>query len=410
MADCPNSDARATETLDIRLIPKSSRPLELGVTWTVAPVGSRAVVEVQEPKLQMNLSGPDDVLFGKPQLFRLTLTNPGTGVAEGVKISLVPPGVGDDAAMSHELGDLAPGTSRSVEVELTAREAGKLNVKATASAEGGLTCDAAKEVFCRKPELEVDWRGPEMKYAGTDATYFFRVRNPGTAPAEDVSVVASLPEGAEFKTASDGQSYDAKRREVAWRVGTLGPGDDSYMELKCVLKTSGAKQLRVTASTAGGELSSTKQAETNVVAIADLKLEVSDPVGPIAVGDEAIYEIRVQNRGANAAKDVNIVALFSEGVEPDQVEGALYNVADGRVSFKTIEDLPAGRQIMLRIRVHALKAGTHVFRAEVLCRDLETKLAAEETTRYYADDTVQSSSEAAPQAAGRTEGSGATVR
>lgn len=403
-------DSQATETLDIRLIPKSSRPLELGVTWTVAPVGSRAVVEVQEPKLQMNLSGPDDVLFGKPQLFRLTLTNPGTGVAEGVKISLVPPGAGDDAATSHELGDLAPGTSRSVEVELTAREAGKLNVKATASAEGGLTCDAAKEVFCRKPELEVDWRGPEMKYAGTDATYFFRVRNPGTAPAEEVSVVVSLPEGAELKTASDGQAYDAKRREVAWRVGTLGPGDDSYLELKCVLKTSGTKQLRVTASTAGGELSSTKQAETNVVAIADLKLEVSDPVGPIAVGVEAIYEIRVQNRGANAAKDVNIVALFSEGVEPVQAEGAQYNVADGRVTFNTIEELPAGRQIMLRIRVHALKAGTHVFRAEVLCRDLETKLAAEETTRYYADDAVQRSSEAVPQAAGRTEESSATVR
>ncbi len=404
-------EGRASETLDIRLVPKSSRPLELGVNWTVSPVGSRAVVEVQEPKLQMNMSGPDDVLFGKPQLFRLTLTNPGTGLAEGVTIKLIPPGAGDDAAMSHELGDLAPGTSRSVEVELTAREAGKLNVKASASAEGGLACDTAKEVFCRKPELEVDWRGPEMKYAGTDATYFFRVRNPGTAPAEDVAVVVSLPEGAELKTASEGQAYDAKRREVAWRVGSLGPGDDSYMELKCILKTSGTKQLRVMATNGTGELSSTKQAETNVIALADLKLEVSDPVGPVAVGDEAVYEIRVQNRGANSAKDVNIIALFSEGIEPGQVEGALFNVADGRVSFKTIEELPAGRQIVLRVRAHGLKAGTHVFRAEVLCRDLETKLAAEETTLYYADDAVQGSSDAAaPQSVGRSENDAAAVR
>ena len=41
---------------------------------------------------------------------------------------------------------------------------------------------------------------------------------------------------------------------------------------------------------------------------------------------------------------------------------------------------------MLRIRAHAAQAGTHVFRAEVLCSDLEIKLAAEETTRFYADD------------------------
>ena len=72
------------------------------------------------------------------------------------------------------------------------------------------------------------------------ATYFVRVRNPGTAPAEDVTVKASLPEGAEFTSASEGQIFDTKTREVAWHVGTLRPGDDNYMELKCVLKTAGA--------------------------------------------------------------------------------------------------------------------------------------------------------------------------
>jgi hypothetical protein len=65
----------------------------------------------------------------------------------------------------------------------------------------------------------------------------------------------------------------------------------------------------------------------------------------------------------------------------------MYTVADGRVNFRTIEELPAGRELVLRIRARATAAGTHVFRAEVVCRDLEIKLAAEETTRFYADDT-----------------------
>jgi uncharacterized repeat protein (TIGR01451 family) len=406
-------DRHAGETLEVRIVPRENRPLELGVTWTVAPVGSRAVVEVQEPKLQLEVAGPNEVYFDKPQVFKLTISNPGTGPAENVKIELLPPsakdGAAKEAATSHPLGDLQPGASQTLEVELTAREAGKMFVKATATAEGGLTCNASKEVLCRKPELEVDWRGPATKYAGTLATYFVRVRNPGTAPAEDVTVRASLPEGAEFTSASEGQTYDTKAREVAWHVGTLRPGDDNYMELKCVLKTAGANQVKITASTASGNLTDTKTAATNVVALADLKLDVSDPSGPVAVGSPAVYEIHIKNRGATSAKEVNVVGLFSEGIEPEQAEGAMYTVADGRVTFKTME-VPAGRDIVLRIRTHAVQPGTHIFRAEVLCRDLEIKLAAEETTRFYTDDVSPDSSKPEKQAAGRSDAFKSTVR
>jgi len=382
-----------SQTLDIRLVPRVSRPLELGVSWMLSPVGSKAIVEVQEPQLKIDVAGPNEVLFEKPQVFRLTLSNPGTGEAENVKIQLVPPGGGHE--ISHTVGNLAPGESKSIEIELTAREAGKLAMKAIASAEGGLTTDITRELFCRKPELEVDWRGPSTKYAGTAATYFFRVRNPGTAPAEDVSVTVALPQGAEFAAASEGQTFDVQRREVCWRVGTLGPGDDHYMELKCVLKAPGVSQFGIIAATADGSLRDTESAETQVIALADLKLEVSDPSGPVAVGTPAIYEIRVANRGASAAKEVNIAAMFSEGVEPDQAEGAMYSVADGRITFRTIDELPAGRDLTLRIRAHAVRPGTHIFRAEVQCRDAEIKLAAEETTRFYADDATPQATDSA---------------
>jgi uncharacterized repeat protein (TIGR01451 family) len=392
---------RAGETLELHLIPRESRPLELGVSWTLAAIGSRAVVEVQEAKLNLEIAGPNEVLFDKPQVFKLTISNPGTGAAENVKIGLLPPGSSQEAASEHALGDLAAGASQTLEVELTPRDAGKMLVKAVATADGGLTSDASKEIFCRKPELEVDWRGPATKYAGTMATYFVRVRNPGTAAAEDVTVHASLPDGAEYTSASEGQSYDAGRREVSWRVGTLAPGDDNYMELKCVLKSAGKNTVKLSASNSAGSLVDNKVAETNVVAIADLKLDVSDPSGPIAVSAQAVYEIHIRNRGASAAKDVNAVALFSEGIEPEQADGAMYTISDGRVSFRTIEELPAGREVVLRVRIHATQPGTHVFRAEVLCRDLDIKLAAEQTTRFYADDVAPSSDQPQKQAANR---------
>lgn len=401
---------RASETLEVHLIPRESRPLELGVSWTLAAVGSRAVVEVQEAKLNLEIAGPNEVLFDKPQVFKLTISNPGTGTAENVKIGLLPPGGSQEGASTHGLGDLAAGASQTLEVELTPREAGKMLVKAVANAEGGLNSDASKEVFCRKPELEVDWRGPATKYAGTMATYFVRVRNPGTAPAEDVTVHASLPDGAEFTSASEGQTYDAHRRDVSWHIGTLGPGDDNYMELKCVLKSAGKNSVKLSASNSAGDLADNKLAETNVIAIADLKLDVTDPSGPIAVGAQALYEIHIRNRGASAAKEVNAVALFSDGIEPEQAEGAMYTIADGRVTFRTIDELPAGREVVLRVRAHASQPGTHVFRAEVLCRDLEIKLAAEQTTRFYADDVPAAGDQSQKQSANRSSVFGASVK
>jgi len=197
---------------------------------------------------------------------------------------------------------------------------------------------------------------------------------------------------------------------VAWHVGTLGPGDDTYMELKCILKSPGANRVAIAAATAKGDLKDNKLAETNVIAIADLKLDVADPSGPVAVGSQAIYEIHIHNRGASAAKDVNAVALFSEGIEPEQAEGAMYTVADGRVTFKTIDELAAGRDAILRIRAHATQPGTHIFRAEVICRDLEIKLAAEETTRFYADDSPGDNEKQQKQATNRSDAFGPGVK
>ena len=103
-------------------------------------------------------------------------------------------------------------------------------------------------------------------------------------------------------------------------------------------------------------------------------------------GTRAIYEIRVANRGTSQAQGVNIVRLFSEGIDPVSVEGAQYSIRDGRVSFRVIKSLPAGRNIVLRIHAKATQPGTHLFRAEVVCQDLDIRLSSEETTLFFQDD------------------------
>jgi len=386
----------SSQALRLRLIPHSGRPLQLGVRWSQAPMESEAIIEVQEPKLELAISGPREVHFGKPQRYRLTLSNPGTGVTEKVSVRLVPPGGDAQDATTQLIGDLQPGEVKDIDLELTAREAGELLIQAGAFSKGGLKAEMNKTVLCRKPELEIEWRGPDKKYAGTVAAYYLRVSNPGTAATEPITMSVKLPANTEFVSASEGSSVNSATGNsakggsatsvVSWRLGALAAGAEQFIQLRCKIAQPGSNNFEAFASTTDDTLSARKTFQTEVEALADLKLEVTDPQGPLPMGEQVVYEIRVQNRGTTAAEEISVVGLFSEGIDPTTVEGAQFSIRDGRVSFHPIKNLPAGREVLLRIHAKASRAGTHIFRAEVVCQKLEIKLAAEETTRFFEDE------------------------
>ncbi len=374
-------------TLDLKLIARMGRPIELGVQWTHSPVSSRTMVEVQEPKIALKLTGPDEVLFGKQRTFRLTISNPGTGPADNVALKLTQQGSEGSEVKELPIGQLAAGERRSVDIELTAREAGPLSVLASATAEGDLKADVTKEFLCRKAELAVEWRGPAERYSGALTTYFLRVRNPGTADAQNVMLLAKVPTGFEV-VKSEGANV-GEDGIVRFQAGSLRPGDESYFELKGIPTQSGTNKLDLYAEAADDIQSEITTAMTEVITLADLKLDIQDPKGPVATGEEIEYQIRVTNRGSNTANAVKIVGLFSSGIEPHHTVGATSSITDGRVEFETIDSIPAGAERTLTIRARAHDAGTHLFRAEVLCQELETKLAAEETTLFFEDESTE---------------------
>ena len=122
-------------------------------------------------------------------------------------------------------------------------------------------------------------------------------------------------------------------------------------------------------STASGELSSTHAFTTQVEAMADLKLTVNDPQGPIPVGEEATYEIRIINRGTKAAEGVKVVVYFSSGIEPIVVEGGRSKITPGQVEFDPLTRIDAGSEVVYTITAKAEKSGDHVCRTELECRN-----------------------------------------
>jgi uncharacterized repeat protein (TIGR01451 family) len=391
----PRLGAHAKSELALGLIPRQNQPFELTATWTHAPVGSLAAIEVQEAKLVMSLTGPEEVFYGERELYKLTLSNPGNGDAENVLVRLLPTAPSDDQAVNHHIGTLHAGENRVVELELTARQVGNLRLRAEAMADGGLLASVDEEVIVRRADLKIDVEGPPLLYAGTVGVYRVHVSNPGNALAKNVQIAAVLPAGARYLNCSDGGIYSEEHGRIVWTTSNLKPGASWSCSYRCELSHPGVNNAQIT-GIADGDLRQAATIETEVEALADLTLTVKDPPGPMPVGEDVTYEVRVNNRGTKAADQVEVLAYFSPGIEPTHVEGGPYEIGPGQIALAPIASLAPGQEVVFKIRAKAHRSGTHIFRAEVECSALETKLAAEETTRFYGDSTAQSYDGAAP--------------
>jgi hypothetical protein len=391
--------ARSQHDLSLSLEPVKNRPIELQVDWQFQPQSFSGKIAVLQPQLAIDIDGPAEARFGEKRVFKIRVSNPGNGAAEGVKIDLRATGV---SSQPNQLGTLGAGETRELEVELTARQAGVMQILATASGDGQLKAETRHDVQVRRPELAVQIEAPGLLYAGTVASYQVRIANRGDADAKDVILHFDLPAGVK-----DGIGIDNKpltNEQPKWRLGDLASGIERVFTLKLNLTSSGKNLLTVRAQDSA-DLSASDTATTTVEAIADLKLTVNDPKGPIPVGKDVAYEITIVNRGSKEARDVGVVAQFSDGIEPSGASGQRSEIVPGQVIFDAIQSVPAGAEVTLRITAQAHKSGNHRFRAELTCGDPETKLVSEESTRFYGDAAA---SESATNAASRPSDSGPT--
>jgi len=388
--------ASAQEQLLLRIVPRESKPFDLGVRWDYRAAASQAMIEVQEPRLELGLDGPREVLFGKDELYRLKLANTGNGPAENVVLSLLPVGSGNQP-VSQNMGTIAAGADKVIEVELTARQVGDLEIRVEARGDGGVHAELAERVLVRRAGLAIDVSGPERQYVDTVAAYTVCVSNPGTAPAQNIALAANLPAGAKYLSGIDGGRLEANGTKVAWTLPTLMVGEQREFTIRCTLGLPGDNRLEIVSS-ADDDLTASSDAVTRVEAIADLVLEVHDPDGPVAVGADATYELVVRNRGTKSAENVQVKAFFSHGIEPTRVEGGQHRIGPGQVIFNPVATVPAGGKISLTVHARAETSGNHIFRAEVHSQPQGTRLVSEETTHYYLDGptTASQQNSAAP--------------
>ena len=177
--------------------------------------------------------------------------------------------------------------------------------------------------------LQIAADGPAMQYVGAAASYRIRLRNPGNAPARNVRVSAADPAGAEYRQQRRGPS-DGRRPPGAMAVADAGGRAEQGFVVKCNLAVpgrvpDGSQRL------ADDELAAATAAVTRVEAMAELRLDVKEPDGPVPVGEEAAYESTSATAVRRTPREWRFWAYFSPGIEPVAADGALHRLGPGRL-------------------------------------------------------------------------------
>jgi len=377
-------EAKVRQKATLAIVPRESRPIDLAVRWDFTPITSQTVIQVEEPRLNLRLAGPREVRFGEPQVFKLEISNSGNGDADDVVLALMPLVPGEGGPTQHRLGTLAAGERKVIDMELIARQPGSLAVRMELRCDGPARASLNETLLVRKANVEVAIEAPKMQFTGTVATYRIRVRNSGNMAAENIRLVAKIPPEAKFLAANHEGKATANGQAVQWKLDRIAEGTEQELLVRCQLAREGYMQMKVEAL--GKKVAAEATAVTRVESIADLALEVSDPPGPVPLGQTADYTVTIHNRGTRDASGVEAVVYFSQGIEPVSAKGAPYKLAPGQVLFDSIGVVPAGKKVVLSVVGKAQVAGNHMFRAEVYCRPLGTKLVGEETTHFYQGD------------------------
>ena len=168
-------------------------------------------------------------------MLTITVSNPGTGMATGVVLQeRIPPGLQHPAGsdLEYQVGNLKPGETRKLELPLVTSSAARTTNLLSARGDGSLrTTENKLDLEVLAPKLDVVMEGPKRRYLERQATYQLSVSNPGTAPAKQVELIASLPAGLKFVRPNNAGYYEDSTRTVRWRLEELPPNETGSVEL-----------------------------------------------------------------------------------------------------------------------------------------------------------------------------------
>jgi uncharacterized repeat protein (TIGR01451 family) len=220
-----------------------------------------AAVNVTMPRLELQLVGPGLRYLGRKALYTIKVNNPGDAAATNVTISdLVPDGFKVLAAsdggrhdfsmhtVSWFLGELKPGETHEVKLEVQAINPGEFKHKA--SAIGAHNLCAESELSTRIEGLSalmlemVDTDDPIE--VNSETSYEVRITNTGSKVETDIKLVATIPDKMEFKSATGPARFHEENKTIVFEpLEKLAPKADAIFRINIKALEPGTVRFKI---------------------------------------------------------------------------------------------------------------------------------------------------------------------
>ena len=352
------------------------------VTYTIPACASSRVVE---PKLKLDKTLPREVMLCDNIPAKFVVTNPGTGPAQDVQITdALPEGLETATGGGNikiNAGTLAPGESRQFTVMLKASKTGKYENKAVALADGGLKGEDTATTTVRQPILAITKKGLEKQYLGRKVTYDITVTNKGDAAAQNTIVEDSIPGNVADVTMSDGGTRSGAK--AVWNLGTIAPKASRKVSITYTPNRSGTYANSASASAKCADAVEAR-AETSVVGIPAILLEVIDLVDPVEVGSQTTYVITATNQGSKPGTDIRIVCTLEDAQQYVGSSGATTGTLQGnKIEFTPLQSLAEKAKATWRVVVRAVEPKDVRFKVTMHTGEFERPVEETEATHLY---------------------------
>ncbi|MBI1748686.1 MAG: DUF11 domain-containing protein [Acidobacteria bacterium] len=331
---------------------------------------AQASTDVLSADVTITKNAPTTVVTGSDMTFTLNYSNLGTAPAENVKfVDTLPPGVtfkGGTApagvtftqaagVVTFTVGTLAPAATGSATITVTVNlstTGGNLinNVEiSTTTPESNPNNNKAQTTTAvLSADVTIVKSAPLTVISGNDLTYTLNFSNQGTAPADNVKIVDTMPAGVTFVSASPSGVFDVLTGTVTFAVGALLPGGSGTASITVTVNrtTTGGtliNNVEISTTTPESNPNNNKAQTTTAVLSADVTIAKSAPL-TIVSGSDLTYTINYSNQGTAPADNVKVVDTLPPGVtfkSATAPAGVTFTQTAGVVTF-TVGTLAAG--------------------------------------------------------------------
>jgi hypothetical protein len=362
--------AGGERTILLKVKPTKAGAFDHAATVTFQ-AGSKASTRVLRPRLKVEVAqSPTDgkVLKNRSAEFRIAVTNTGDGPARNVLVQAkLSPGLkhesserNDDNSFELPIQELGPGQREELDpLTVDAIQGGEQWCKVMATSPDVVVPKEEVEVVRKldvvEPKLKLTLTGPDKRYTDTMAPYTISLENPGTAPAKNVRVVATLGVSGRLISAP-GATWDAASRRLQWTIPQLEPGEKPKA-FGFEVRMGGISAYEVNVEARGdNSLYQKDRRITDVQGMPDVELLVRERRRVVDVDGTTWFQIRLRNYGTKEATRLQVSAKFSKNLRVEAVsggpeEGSIKDEAGHEMKFGIIERLGPGKEYPMAIQV-----------------------------------------------------------